>query len=414
MSSPNFSKPEKRIFDGSDLVYFQKSLALKRLHLVISVILNKVKGQSVPKGWLSPATVTRSRTKTVGTEFEAEKQPCDLTGLSSSVGKVIGILDNCNLLIDETPPFEGPRRYGNLACREWHVKIEANAGTWLQAFSSNRGLNDELGYYLLNSFGSALRLDYGSGHELSYVAFIGGLMECGFLERDVLGSDLLAIFARYYEITRRLIVEYNLEPAGSHGVWGLDDHFHFIYILGAAQFNPPEDKKETQYIPPVQQVLTTQIIDGYKESNLYVNAIAFIFKIKLGPFNEHSPIIYDIHHSVSLWSKVLSGLLKMYEVEVFGKVPVVQHFWFGNGLYPWKDAETKANLPVKQIEIDDQYDKNEEESVPGLINGFTGTKTTRSNITLTAAPWARSDVSQRVPDMRSKQGTHTQRGFKRN
>lgn len=409
MSSPNFIKPQKRIFDGSDLAPFQRSLALKRLHLVISVILKKVKGTYVPKGWLLPATVTRTRTNSTGINESNEVR--DSSSLPSSVAKIIVILDNCNLLIDLTPPLPGPRRYGNLACRDWHAKIEADADKWLNEFSSNKGLIDELLYYLLNSFGSALRLDYGSGHELSFLAFVGGLMECGILEKEVLGTDLVVIFARYYEITRRLIVEYNLEPAGSHGVWGLDDHFHFIYILGAAQFNLPDDKKGSQYIPPVLQVLTSQVIEGYKETNLYVNAIAFIFKIKLGPFNEHSPIIYDIHHSVSLWSKVLSGLLKMYEVEVLGKVPVVQHFWFGNGLYPWKDAETGAELPVRKFEK--ESDEKEDESVPGLINGFIGTKTTRSNITLTAAPWARGDSKLRIPEKRPPHISNIARDTKR-
>lgn len=413
MSPSNFSRPEKKIFDGADIGPFQRSLALKRLHLVISQILSKVQGTSVPKGWLLPATVTRSRTSSTETTFKAEKEHPESTTLPSSVARVIRILDNCDLLIDLTPPLKGPRRYGNFACRDWHQKIEADGANWLLQFTSKKGLNDELAYYLLNSFGSAIRLDYGSGHELSFVAFVGGLLECGFLEKEVLGTDLLVIFARYYEVTRRLIVEYNLEPAGSHGVWGLDDHFHFIYILGAAQFNLPDDKKGSQFIPSVMQVLTTQVIDTFKETNLYVNAIAFIFKIKLGPFHEHSPIIYDIHHSVSLWSKVLSGLLKMYDVEVLGKFPVVQHFWFGNGLYPWRDAETNAELPVRQSEKEDQSEETEEESFPGLINGFTGTKTTRSNITLTAAPWARGEANLRIPDARASHISNLTRNTKR-
>lgn len=413
MSPPNFSKPEKRIFDGADIGPFQRSLALKRLHLVISQILNKVQGTSVPKGWLLAATVTRSSSNSPEITFNAERERPDSTTLPISVARVIRILDNCDLLIDETPPLTGPRRYGNFACRSWHDKIEAEGANWLLEFTSKKGLIDELAYYLLNSFGSALRLDYGSGHELSFVAFVGGLLECGFLEKEVLGTDLLVIFARYYEITRRLIVEYNLEPAGSHGVWGLDDHFHFIYILGAAQFNLPDDKRGSEYIPPVLQVLTSQVIESYKETNLYVNAIAFIFKIKLGPFHEHSPIIYDIHHSVSLWSKVLSGLLKMYDVEVFGKFPVVQHFWFGSGLYPWKDAETKVELPIRQSEKEDHSEEMEEACYPGLINGFTGTKTTKSNITLTAAPWARGEANLRIPDTRVPHISNLTRNTKR-
>ena len=73
-------------------------------------------------------------------------------------------------------------------------------------------------------------------------------------------------------------------------------------------------------------------MEQYKEHNLYVNAIAFIHRIKKGPFYEHSSFLYDIHTTVYQWEKVLKGLLKMYEDDVFSKFPVVQHFWFGGVL----------------------------------------------------------------------------------
>ena len=41
---------------------------------------------------------------------------------------------------------------------------------------------EELKVYLLGSFGSAQRLDYGTGHELSFVAFLGCLWKVGAFE----------------------------------------------------------------------------------------------------------------------------------------------------------------------------------------------------------------------------------------
>lgn len=38
---------------------------------------------------------------------------------------------------------------------------------------------EELKKYLLGSFGSAQRLDYGTGHELSFLAFLGCLWKLG-------------------------------------------------------------------------------------------------------------------------------------------------------------------------------------------------------------------------------------------
>lgn len=380
----HFSTPTKHIFDSADLEYFQRSLAYKRLHQTITFFISKVKGTDVPQGCLDPTIVTRKQDMS----RVSKPIPGSFDNLSEPAKKIVDILDQFNTLIDDTPPLKGPRRFGNMACRDWHAKVESNAGLLLSTLVSNAGARDELEYYLVNSFGSSLRLDYGLGHELSFIAFLGGLTECNVIGHDIEGSDLLAVFAKYYDLVRRLIIDYNLEPAGSHGVWGLDDHFHFIYILGAAQFNQEDVKSSSRYIPSVQHVLSPETIETFQLSNLYVNAIAFIFKLKNGPFHEHSPILFDIHRSVSLWSKVLSGLLKMYEVEVFGKFPVVQHFWFGEGLFPWKDAQTSKDLPTRQPEEKPAEEEDEHPEIPGLIAGLQGQKTTRSNISMTAAPWA--------------------------
>lgn len=386
-----FSSPAKRIFESSDLPNFQNSAAYKRLHQAIAFIVDKAKSTEVPPGWLLAQFVTRPETTGKDRELLAAKQ--NTAEFSKTFKHAIAVLDKFNELVDETPPLEGPRRFGNMACRDWHAKVEAKAGEYLAGLVLDGQVLTELQYYLVNSFGSSVRLDYGSGHELSFIAFVGGLIQTGDINAESTSTELLALFAKYYDLVRRLIVDYNLEPAGSHGVWGLDDHFHFIYILGAAQFNVTTTNK-SQYVPPVLLLLSTQTISSYELSNFYANGIAFIFKIKLGPFHEHSPIIYDINKSVSLWAKVLSGLLKMYEVEVFGKFPVMQHFWFGSSLYPWTDAATSKALPVRPVEETRQEEKKSltngsDDHIPGLINGFKGQRTTKNNITMTGAPWAR-------------------------
>lgn len=421
--------PSKRIFDASDINNFKKSIAYYKIRHTLSIIIEKVKGCDVPPGVLDSSIVTRKKTNIpppggiqeasgILTQRNLDLPPPEEIGdqaiadldikeenKDSNFCGLLRIFQELNKYIDETPPLRGPRRFGNLACREWHAKmtreieglLKANIMVHNSSFNHQySGFITELKYYIVNSFGSPIRLDYGTGHELSFLAFIGGLIDFKILNFENLnGSDILTIFARYYDLTRRLILVYNLEPAGSHGVWGLDDHFHLIYILGAAQFNGNPDK----IIPPVLQVLTKSVLDSYKETNLYVNAVSFIHKIKLGPFNEHSPIIFDIHSSVSLWSKVLSGLLKMFEVEVLGKFPVVQHFWFGSSLYPWRNFETNEELPIYQ------RGRAEAEEQTGFLNGESGIKTTKSNISMTGAPWAmpsRSSNTNATPFLKSR------------
>lgn len=91
--------------------------------------------------------------------------------------------------------------------------------------------------YLLASFGSFSRIDYGTGHETSFALFLLCLTLVRFFqpneeeERDL----VLGVFLRYLMLCWRLQDVYRLEPAGSHGVWGLDDYAFLPYIFGSGQ-----------------------------------------------------------------------------------------------------------------------------------------------------------------------------------
>lgn len=372
----NWQPPAKRIYEEDDLKSFRVSLSYARIYETIFKVVEKVSGIDVKSNILDMSLVTKGddvRKLVLDAPIIELLLDISDTRPKNLVG-ILNILERLNQLIDETPPKEGPRRFGNLNCRVWHDKVSEEIDDLLRNNLSCKddGYIVEARYYLSASFGSKMRLDYGTGHELSFVAFIGALIQIGILVLDeITGQDLLQIFAKYYDITKKLILVYNLEPAGSHGVWGLDDHFHFIYILGASEF------VDNTLAPPVQQLLSPTNINYLKSTNLYANAVAFIFKIKSGPFKEHSPIIYDIHSSVSLWKKVLKGLLKMYEVEVLNKFPVVQHFWFGEGFYPWKD-KNGINLPYKET-LDQPITTAKTDQIP----------TNSSFMPMTSAPWAR-------------------------
>jgi serine/threonine-protein phosphatase 2A activator len=108
---------------------------------------------------------------------------------SKAVQKLQIILQKIDGITDEVPPDTGPRRFGNTSFRKWFELLESRVPDLLKEHfpagivddESNGEVTarDELSAYLLGSFGSAQRLDYGTGHELSFLAFLGCVWKLG-------------------------------------------------------------------------------------------------------------------------------------------------------------------------------------------------------------------------------------------
>lgn len=390
--------PCKRIYGPKEVELFKKSIAIDRISGALSLICEKISLTDVPPGVLDdrqvefenayhPGVALSNHKKTPKTHPNSavlpnkEAQEFDFNKLSEPVKVVLRLLKRLDALIAETPPFKGPRRYGNMACRDLHDKLNSRIDNWIRKelgkwylkddYASNNdgdtsyNFETELKYYFLGSFGSRERLDFGTGHELSFLAFIASLLMCDILPRnETTGVEYLVMFSKYYDLVRKLIQTYTLEPAGSHGVWGLDDHFHLIYILGAFQMvdflsleKGEKSMKALNYrmgLTPAS-VLNTRILKQNRTRNLYYNAIAFIKRVKFGPFNEHSPLLFDVCTSKT-WEKIAKGMLKMYYGEVLSKFPVVQHFYFGHVLFPWVDRKTGQPLPETSPEDEEPTD----------------------------------------------------------
>lgn len=224
-----------------------------------------------------------------------------------AIDSLIALLDVLDVWIDEIPPLQTPQRFGNLAFRTWGQRLEdgidALLGTHLPP--EYAAAIPYIRPYLLTSFGSFIRMDYGTGHETSFALFLLCLTLLRFLtpspaeERAV----VLRLFTRYLRLCWRLQDTYSLEPAGSHGVWGLDDSCFLPYIFGSGQLRD-------QTAIPVNAVLKSPL----EKTNLYFMAIERIRGVKRGPFHEHSSQLHSIAVGVPNWGKVNKGLFKMYEV----------------------------------------------------------------------------------------------------
>ena len=133
-------------------------------------------------------------------------------------------------------------RFGNKAFKTW---IEAVASTVDEdlleivtkgnpEFKNPKKPILELREYMLESFGHNERMDYGTGHELNFLVFIYCMCKIGVYKVDDYPVLINKVFQRYLILMRRIQTYYYLEPAGSHGVWGLDDYQHLAFLYGAA------------------------------------------------------------------------------------------------------------------------------------------------------------------------------------
>ncbi|KAG7883720.1 hypothetical protein KL938_002305 [Ogataea parapolymorpha] len=362
----DWSPPAKKIHSSADVQSFLHSVAIDRIKTALMLICQKVSLKTVPEGVLDSSLVESPNEPVSSTllDLPPPTTEFDQKTLSPNVQRVLDFLAELNLLMDQVPPLPGPRRYGNMACRDWHDQFEKKVDGWFdlhlrplfesQVDGQFSGFVSEARYYILGAFGSRDRLDYGTGHELSFLAFFASLLMCQLLDQDSLeGTEILIIFGEYYDLVKRLILTYTLEPAGSHGVWGLDDHFHLIYIIGASQLVDSEtvgtDRKSARAVNfrmglTPSTVLNPAVTKQQAHRNLFYNAIGFIRRVKKGNFSEHSPLLYEICTSKP-WEKIALGMIKMFQGEVLSKFTVVQHFYFGNVLFPWKDAVSLRALP---------------------------------------------------------------------
>lgn len=286
----------KRITNPQELSAFHRSPAFRTLISYIQRLCEKAEGKSNIHG----------------------------NGSSPAVNKVNELLDTLSKYIDEIPPLAQPMRYGNKAARTWHAKMAENI-VQLHALvlpSELSAATQELGPYLLDSFGNSTRLDYGTGHELHFVVWTYCLRALNVLTADDEAEIVLNIFPRYLTLARKLQITYGLEPAGSHGVWSLDDYQFIPFIWGASQLIGSKVIKPSDSAKP-------EIAAKYANDFLYLSCIHFIYTVKKGPFHEHSPDLYSISGAAT-WSKICQGMIKKFQDDVISKVPIMQHFLFGS------------------------------------------------------------------------------------
>lgn len=182
--------PVKRIHDGEDLSFFLRSKAYGD---IMTFLLQLNRAMVPERGVEDPDLV-----QTWPISSSTEK-------FSTVVTKLASLIQTLKSLMEKAPPETGPRRFGNTAFRTWYNLVQQSvpgllketlpSAVWEHATADDerQTLEKELESYLLGSFGSSERLDYGTGHELSFLAFLGCIWKLGGFPQAAPGIEERAI-----------------------------------------------------------------------------------------------------------------------------------------------------------------------------------------------------------------------------
>lgn len=324
-----FKRPVRRILSLQDLERFTSSASHALLTAFVFTLSDSV--QDVP------------------TSEVAEKER------HSSVAFLLTILDEVEESLKQHPPDDNNgSRFGNPQFRTFLSSVSARSKALHRKLLSQLPTNvldgaaDELLTYFDNAWGSSTRIDYGSGHELNYLVYLLCLNRLSLLPPFTFPQVALIIFPRYLSIMRDIQATYYLEPAGSHGVWGLDDYHFLPFLIGAAQLH------SHPFIRPLA-IHNTATLDAYSEDYLYLDMVRHVNSTKtVKGLRWHSPMLDDISGVKEGWGKIYQGMRRMFLHEVIGKLVVMQHFLFG-GLIPAVEGMTAPAEAESSEEVQDGH-----------------------------------------------------------
>ncbi|KFQ41542.1 Serine/threonine-protein phosphatase 2A activator, partial [Nestor notabilis] len=205
---------------------------------------------------------------------------CDPSSLSlQPIEKLVALLNTLDRWIDETPPVDQPSRFGNKAFRTWYAKLDQEAEKLVATVIPKHlaSAAPEVAVYLKESVGNSTRIDYGTGHEAAFAAFLCCLCKIGVLRVDDQMAIVFKVFNRYLEVMRKLQKTYRMEPAGSQGVWGLDDFQFLPFIWGSSQLIDHPNLEPRHFVDE-------KVVNENHKDFMFLECILFITEVRTRKF----------------------------------------------------------------------------------------------------------------------------------